>query len=365
MAARNNLLHKTCVWIFLFLLAIGALILWVTGSTNFRFLQVPATEQYSNFLSLDQSWEFSGKNSDTDISAAGIDIGVAASGFVRAMTIRSLKDYGSHVEYKQGEYKHLLISGTMERISDSAYYEREVLRPTVVVRMVTDDGDLRKGVVVRTDGKDQKLVFSRLLQVGTDSTTIEVLWQLHTAGYWRLSNLHIKPVNISANYQTFLRYLIPYLSVLALIAIIYMAINLHPLSFIVLVCIVSATIALTAVGQSYFNDIRNGIFAVMSLSKLNGVSLGSLNIQKLGHIVAFAMLSIFFMASRRKLRISLFQALLAVLSLAFITEALQRHVITRSSSLLDVGIDSIGILIGLVLLYLVENFRVNVLRINL
>lgn len=360
MGKQRREVHALIVWVYLCALGIVTSTVWASGSTSFRFTHRLGTGDSSNFLQDEKSWQFDGQISHSGISSQGVDLGLVTPARARAIFSRYLDQSLTN----SIESNYFLISGTIERISEAVYYDKISVRPTLVVRLVSDSGDLRNGVVLRADGSNKKLEFSRFLPIGKDSAEVEVYWQLHTVGQWRLSALWVRPVVVSERYAIVRQISMLSLIGLALIAAIYTMVKMRPLHCAFLFCSIACIILLTLMGQEYFQKIFKIVSQSTFFSTSKEMQYNAYAIQKIGHVIAFALLSAVSLGVRQALKLSLVQGACAVFLFAWLTEAMQRHTATRNSSVYDLGIDSIGIILGCTLFFVALKARVAFFRTN-
>lgn len=102
----------------------------------------------------------------------------------------------------------------------------------------------------------------------------------------------------------------------------------------------------------YFNWTPNPVYQDFLLSPPTYPSEGFI-LQKIGHVIAFSILSILLILQFNKL-----QSIFLSVAFALLTETLQLH-LSRGGRLFDVGFDLIGILLGLAVAEILKKTNYN------
>jgi len=117
-------------------------------------------------------------------------------------------------------------------------------------------------------------------------------------------------------------------------------------------------LVLLSVASCTSNQAFNEVFAqVTQLLSLSGTSLSAWLITHsgMGHLMCYAMLSLALSGVFSRQR--MFVAPLVAVSFGFLMEGVQIFIPTRGASLMDIGINILGVAIGFALYWLWANFR--------
>lgn len=326
-------------WALIFLLLMLSLLAWNTGSDSFRYSPIEGSPQFLGLEQRKELWRIQAEPEEVSFTESGITIRRTNQGMTRVRADLPLDWQPSTIDGK----KFVRVSILMERLSESRYQRIAVDRPTFVLRQATIDKQQRKGIVLRSDGLRERHRIAGVIPMVDDVALLELFWQMKSSGQWRLSDLKIELLQYSSTYQWMAQLQIALaILILSIIAITTFRL-LNAAQSVLLVGVVGITIAMTVVGLNRFEQLRGVFYDKLPPVILQNLALTDYELQKVGHIIAFFAITLIALWLRRRLKTTALQLVTIMLLLAFLTEAYQRHSMTRTSSLADIGIDAAGI----------------------
>ncbi|MFK7889200.1 MAG: VanZ family protein, partial [Granulosicoccus sp.] len=319
-----------------FLLSIA---IWLAGSASFKYQENhtnPVLEQIGVQWGL---WESRSRDNSVSFKDDGIELSLTQHGNAQVYASVPYK----HSGLTNGSDAYLQIAVTMERLSAPMYYRLERHRPTLSVRPLNANGELRRGAVIRASGMREINRLTQVMPVSSDVEKLEIFWLFTAIGSWRLSDISIRELNLSSSYLLVTRILIGLSLAILLIFVVRAGSSLRVVRGALLATFIVATIALTVLGQTALGEIKGRVGSLIQLDGVAVVYFTNFEIQKLGHVIVYMIIMAVIIRWRKVLELTFPQAVFLVVALGLYTEALQRHSLSRSPSLIDLGYNLCGI----------------------
>lgn len=324
-------------------LLLSSLCLWQLGSLDHRFQKIPNGLDLKNIASDREEWQSAGELGSVEISPAGVTLKLEEVGDFYAQLA---KDFDWNADEQAGA-THLLVSGDMQRLSPRADYQKPEDRPSFSVWVMENGVQNGDVILSHPSSSSQTDSFAKLIKPKSDSDELQMFWRLHVPGEWRLGNLNVSSVKESPYYRLLLIALTAQLCCIGLFLLITMFRRLKVWQSIALSAVVAGIIVLAIAAPLSMVQVRSALMTQFpSSAAVKSLLLHFSEIQKVGHVLIFFLLTVVAMQFRRKLLVTRYELLALLLTLALLTEALQRHSAGRSPQLFDMGLDVLGIVIG-------------------
>lgn len=337
--------HSWRKWSSIGLFFLLTLAVWQSGSSSFRFEPLAGNAGVHVPLGERDRWKITGEPENVEFSEQGITLSQQKPGLFRvfaSLPVPVVKNPDNKKEF-------VLVSADIHRSTELPLYGSDARRPAFVLRTATAEGDRRKGSVMRAVGSDVLQPVQTIVPLLEDAQAIELVWQVHQKGTWQLRDVEITLVSHTSYYYWSLGLLLALIATLFFIWAIKMVRMLTLLQGGVLFVLIPGVIGLTTLGRTDLDQLFEIVQRWMSPELISAMQLGSVETQKIGHVIVFFLITFTLLWVHRLLRLSLLQTCSVVLCLGFMTEALQRHSLTRTSSLDDVAIDAVGIALAALL----------------
>lgn len=350
--ASTNAKH----WSFIGLLAITVLSIWLSGNPEFRFQPLPDALHHPELRSDAelQPWVIEGEPGHVEISDEGVTLSLDVPSKLQAHTKRFF-DWDAQAA---AGATHFMIKGELERLSRETRTSAPRERPSFSVRLRDNGKRNGNGLMVRARGNLQVEKFTELIVPHAGSDQLDIYWRLFLPGTWRLNEFSMLPVQTSSGYYIAMgATLIPFATALVFVTISVCR-NLKPIQALLLSGLCSIAVTSIAIAESTMKQLREAL-----LERLPFVTLADwwqshlYQVQESGHVLVFALLAVVAFWVRERLKATHFQLVTSLLLWALLTEALQRHSLGRTPSMSDIGLDIIGITVGLGICWMCHSVR--------
>ena len=252
-----------------------------------------------------------------------------------------------------GDWKHEIefvrVSGHFERLSAPRFINKHHQRPKFATTFYANETRKIYTPVFRPKGLISNYRFSRLARIGPGVNQVKLNWELHSTGSWRLNKLDVTLVSTN-KYYTVIRNTLAFIGT-ALFGFLFVLIFKSTSRFRLILVVMPIVVI---VGFAAINNLTMKAFTVGVVTKtvsfiFQGWLPSQLFIQKVGHLLIYSGLTLAMLQIRKRINLGSFQLLCLMSILACMTEAIQRHELSRTASITDIIINGLGILLGYLL----------------
>ena len=240
----------------------------------------------------------------------------------------------------------LLVEAHTTRLSEPQLNIWQEAKPLLYVTAYEKVALMNELLIHRSSGLTATQT-ARALNVDVyPSTRFDMVWRISNPSIWRLDSVSLSWVALNETYPRMVKVLWIAWTLVALALLFFLVKRVGWKARVVLTLLIGSLLTGILLQQSLLGNIILTINQFLMLWLPKNIAAEAFFIQKAGHFIAFAALGLLALTQQKRLRLSAFDLVFFFLILAFATEAMQRHIPKRSSSIEDMLIDISGVLAG-------------------
>ena len=337
---------------------------WYSGDVNFRIDQETPPVPVLKLHDVADQWQIAqqrgtqAKNAllvtndgirlELNSPVADEPISVNRSEDVSTVDLQQLLAQASYATHLVPPFKNaaLLTEAHTTRLSKPQLHIRQNAKPLLYITAHDEGAVVNELLIHRSSGLTATQT-ARALNVDVHpSTKLDLTWRITSPGIWRLDSVSLSWVALNHTYPQVVKALLSAWAFVALALVIFLAKRIGWKARLALTVLIALLLTGILVQQSLLGDIILTMNQSLTFWLPDNVMSDAFFIQKAGHFIAFAALGLLVLTQQKRLRLSAFDLVFFFLILAFATEAMQRHIPKRSSSIEDMLIDISGVLAG-------------------
>lgn len=329
-------------------IALLGLVTWAGGDADFRMSPVPNGALLAALPMDASAWRLRGDAGT--LMAPNDGDGLVLSNPDGERVVATLAMPLALPSAKGGERRTLRLRGRFERLGPASFSLDDARRTRLFLRWFDAAGERQGyGAVVRFAGQFRTRRFERVTEVPDGVTRAEFVMVADRAGAWRFDDVNVDRVEPAPYYPAVL----VALALAWTVAIVWLFATMLRGASRSLVGVLGGVLAVLVAGvalaQSRMEVLLEPVTATLATRLPDALVPSAQTLLKGGHAAGFGLLALLLVVLRRALGLSTVGAVALGLSLAFASEALQRHRPNRSADLGDVGIDAMGMAVALAL----------------